>query len=145
MQEFLAHKLHSYLISHNPEIILNLQETRTISAYIRDKIKGVQSYLDTLLDEQKPDYIIEGLCFEALTKDLKPSRFLYLREILEEEFTGDYLVMQENGTLTCEIANLITVCKQIFEGLGFSEDNESNRIIRYAVIGQVKEYLMATR
>ena len=145
MQELLSQKLHSYLIHHHPELILNLQQTHTVSEYIQEKISGIQSLLDALLDAQKPGYIIEELCLDALTRDLRPSRFLYLREILEEEFTGDYLVMKENGTLTYEIANLITVCKQIFEALGFSEDNEGNRIIRYAIIGQIKEYLTATR
>ena len=145
MQELLSHKLYSYLIEHNPEIILNLEQHAKVSEYIQGKIIGIQSYLDALLDESKPAYIVEELCLKALTEDLRPSRYLFIKEILEEEFTGDYLVLTENGTLTYEIANLITVCKQIFQALGFSRENENNRIIRYAIIGQIKEYLTATR
>ncbi|MES2457853.1 MAG: hypothetical protein V4594_20005 [Bacteroidota bacterium] len=81
---------------------------------------------------------------ESLTAELRPSKYLYLKEILEEEFTGDHLVMREAGTLTYELVNLITACSPIFKALGFSEEAIDNRILRYAVIGQIREYLSAT-
>lgn len=94
-----------------------------------------------LIDEGKPPYIIEELCLNAMTEELKPSRYQYIRSVIEEEFNADYERMKESGTLTYEVVNLIEACKGIFSDFDFNSENESNRHLRYAIIGQVHDYL----
>jgi hypothetical protein len=76
-----------------------------------------------------------------MTEELRPSRYQYIRSVIEEEFNSDYERMKENGTLTYEVVNLIETCKSIFNDFGFNSENEANRHLRYAIIGQVHDYL----
>jgi len=142
MENLLRMKLQSYLVHHNPEVILNFEGKTTLSKYIDDKLNANRALLESLYEEQKPMYIIEELCMNELTKDLRPSRFQYLRGILEDEFEEQYLKLRESGMLTYEVVNLITACKQIFEGLTFTEETEHSRVIRYAAIGFIEEYFL---
>ncbi len=41
---------------------------------------------ENLLSQNRPSYTIEEICLDAMTEDLKPSRFLYIRSVIEEEF-----------------------------------------------------------
>ena len=145
MHTILIHKLHSYLIHHNPELILNLEESFSLKTYLEEKVASISDYQIQLIADENPAYVIEELCMNEMTKELRPSKFLYLRSILEEEFPNDFLELKENGTLTYEVVNLITGCKAIFESIGFTEQTENNRLLRYAVIGAMKEYLSANR
>jgi hypothetical protein len=145
MRSLLHDQFHAYLVDHNPELILGLPPQRSLAAYINEKIAGIDDQLQHLLaTEIAQDQIIER-CMESLISELRPSRYLYLKEIMEEEFPGDHLVMREAGTLTYELVNLVTACSPIFKTLGFAEENQDNRILRYAVIGQTREYLSATQ
>ena len=76
-----------------------------------------------------------------MTEELKPSCYQYMRSVIEEEFNADYERMKENGTLTYEVLNLIEVCKGIFSDFNFNSENEASRHLRYAIIGQVHDYL----
>jgi hypothetical protein len=50
--------------------------------------------------------------------------------------------MKENGTLTYEVINIMEACKGIFSSFDFNNENETNRHLRYAIIGQVHDYLV---
>jgi hypothetical protein len=78
---------------------------------------------------------------EELTRDLRPSRFEYVRALLEDEFEEAHQRMSSSGILTYEIINLIGACEPIFEVFGFGEENEEARELRYAVMGMIAEYL----
>jgi len=141
MQIILIEKLRGYIINNNPDVLLELQTDSLLTQYLEQKVYALQPLITALLAENKPAYIIEELCLNELTKDLRPSKFNYIRNQLEEEFEEDYLRMQESGTLTYEIVNLIDVCKPVFEIVGFNEGKEDDRELRYAIIGSIKEYL----
>lgn len=121
--------------------MISLQESSSVTGYLEEKVKAVLPLAEQLREEGKPLYIIEELCLDAMTEDLKPSRYLYICSILEEEFPQDHLRMKETGTLTYEVVNMIEACKDIFTGFDFNSENEENRHLRYAVIGQVHDYL----
>jgi hypothetical protein len=104
-------------------------------------VNAVLPMVEQLLGEGRPPYIIEELCLNAMTEELQPSRYQYIRSVIEEEFNGDYERMKENGTLTYEVVNLIETCKGIFSDFDFNSENETNRHLRYAIIGQVHDYL----
>ncbi len=141
MQSMLTEKLWAYIVHNNPDLMLSLQEDYSVTRYLENRVAAVMPMAAQFLSEEKPQYIIEELCLQAMTEDLKPSRYQYIRSVIEEEFNNDYLRMKENGTLTYEVVNLIEACKSIFSDFDFNNENEANRHLRYAIIGQVHDYL----
>lgn len=141
MQSMLKEKLWAYTVHNNPDLMFSLQEDYSVTRYLEEKVNAVMPMVDQLLGEGRPPYIIEELCLNAMTEELKPSRYQYIRSVIEEEFNGDYVRMKENGTLTYEVVNLIETCKGIFSDFDFNSENEANRHLRYAIIGQVHDYL----
>lgn len=141
MQELLINKLHAYLVQNHLDLLISLQEDHRLEPYLKTKVASVKELCDNLSAEKRPPYVIEALCLEELTRDLRPSRFNYMRNLLEEEYEAEYLRMRESGILTYEVINLIGACEPIFEIFGFSDDNEDNKELRYAVIGMIAEYI----
>lgn len=141
MQEMLKEKLWTYIVHNNPDLMLNLQQDSTVSDYLEEKVNGIQFLTSQLRAENKPGYVIEALCMEELTKDLLPSKFNYISNILEEEFDLDFLRIKESGLLTYEIMNLISESETVFETLGFTEVNEQDRMLHYAIAGTIRQYM----
>lgn len=141
MQTILIGKLREYIINNNPNLLINLQTDFSFDQYLAEKVHHVQPLLEELLAEGKPAYIIEEVCLDEMTKDLRPSKFNYISSVLEEEFERDFLLMKKINTLTYEIMNLINECESVFEILGFTEDTEDSRDLRYAVTGTIQQYL----
>lgn len=141
MEELLKEKLWFYIIHNNPDLMFTLQEDYSVLDYLNEKINGIKSILDDMLSDGTPKYIIEEICLNVLTEDLKPSRFLYIRSLLSDEFEKTYAGFQESGILTYEIINLMESCKPIFETIGFTKENEEDPTLRNALIGQIADYL----
>ncbi len=138
--ELMADKLHAYLVNNHLDLLISLQEDYRLTAYLNSKVASVKEFYDSLLAANRPAYVIEALCLEELTLDLRPSRFNYVRNLLEEEFEQEYLRIRETGILTYEVINLIGACEPIFEVFAFSEANQDNPELRYAVMGMIAEY-----
>jgi hypothetical protein len=141
MREQLINKLHAYLVQNHLDVLISLQEDHRLTPYLKSKVASLQEFCDGLIAEKRPSYVIEALCLEELTRDLRPSRFNYMKNLLEEEFEAEYRRMRESGILTYEVINLTGACEPIFEVFGFSEDNGDNKELRYAVMGMVSEYV----
>jgi len=141
MQEILKEKLWTYIGRNNADLMLNLQQDFSVTSYLEEMVNGIQSLASQLLVENKPGYIIEELCMEEMINDLRPSKFNYIRSVLEDEFEQDFLRIKESGLLTYEIANMISESETVFETLGFTEVNEQDRILRYAIVGMIRQYL----
>lgn len=142
MVEKLKEKLWAFIVHNNPDLMLGLQEDYSVTRYLEEKVNGILPMVDSLLAEGKPQYAIEELALNELTADLKPSKFLYIRSVLEEEFPDDFKRLSEDGVLTYEVVNLIEACQEIFETFHFSLENEDDRHLRYAIIAQVHDYLL---
>ena len=141
MQGTLINNLYQYISANNPDILLDVEETGSVTTYLSDKVSSVDFLYKQLCTEGKPAYIIEELCMDFLTQDLKPSRYNYIRNILEAEFELKYKELIESGILLYEVSNIIKYCQSVFDDLNFSEANEENRFLRYAITGVIKEYL----
>lgn len=141
MEELLKEKLWFYIIHNNPDLMFTLQEDYSVLDYLNEKISSVKSILDDMLSDDTPQYIIEEICLNLLTEDLKPSRFLYIRSLLSDEFEKTYAAFQESGILTFEVINLMESCKTVFETIGFTKENEEDPALRNALIGQITDYL----
>ncbi len=141
MQEMLKEKLWTYIVHNNPDLMLNLQQDFSVTHYLEEKMNSIQPLTSQLLAENKPRYIIEELCMTELTKDLRPSKFNFICNILEEEFEQDFLRIKESGLLIYEIVNLISESETVFETLGFTEINEQDQMLHYAIAGTIRQYM----
>jgi len=141
MQEMLKEKLWTFIVHNNLDLMLNLQQDFSVTSYLEMKLFNVWPLVSQLLAENNPEYVIEELCMEELTKDLRPSKFNYIQGVLEDEFTQDFLRIKESGLLTYEIINLINESETVFETLGFTEVNEQDRMLRYAITGTIRQYM----
>lgn len=141
MQDTLIKKLHEYIRQNNPDMLIVLEDEGCITKYLSDKISTIDSLISQLQSEGNPPYLIEEICMEILTKDLRPSRFNYICTILEEDFENTYHQFQLSGILKLEVINMITVCEPVFDQVGFKEENENSRQLRYAITGTISEYL----
>lgn len=141
MEDLLKEKLWFYIIHNNPDLMFTLQEDYSVLDYLNKKIDGVKSILDDMLFDGTPKYIIEEISLNILTEDLKPSRFLYIRSLLSDEFEKTYTSFQESGILTYEVINLMESCQPIFETIGFTKENEEDLSLRNALIAQIAKYL----
>ncbi len=140
MQQSLINKLHEYIRENNPDLLFQLEEDRKVTEYLSDKISTVSALIKQT-ENGKPTYIIEDACMDVLTQDLRPSKFNYISNLLQEEFETIYNQLQESGTLKLEVINLIDQCQPVFADLNFSEENEDNQFLRYAILGTISEYL----
>ncbi len=134
-------KLHAYLVQFNPDLLLELQQDFKVSDYLSDKVSTVHTLLHELMETGHPDYIIEEQCMDALTEDLKPSRYHYLQQLTEEEFPLEWSSWNRSGVTVYELCNLVTHCMELFDLYEFSEDNEDDRELYYTITGAVSNYL----
>jgi hypothetical protein len=133
--------LHNHLLQNHLDLLIALQEDHRLKHYLRSKVESIRELTSQLIEEKRPAYVIEALCLEELTVDLRPSRFEYVRLLLEEEFEGDYQRMRSSGILTYEVINLIGACEPIFEVFAFGGESEESRELKLAVMGMIAEYL----
>lgn len=141
METELKERLWNYISSHNPELMYELQEEYRVSAYLEEKISAVLPEAEDLLKEGVLILTVQELCIEQMTEELKPSRFLYIKRVLEEEFPTTYEALQQSYLLNYEVLNIMDCCKDIFEKFGFNGLRESNRLLRYAIMGEIDHYL----
>lgn len=141
MQVTLTSNLYQYIRENNPDVLLELEESGGCTKYLSDKVSAVDSLLEQLTKENKPAYIIEEFCMGFLTEDLKPSRYNYILNVLESDFEKKYNQFIESGIVLYEVCNIIKCCQPVFDDLNFSEENEDNRFLRYAITGVLIEYL----
>ena len=140
MQEILIKKLHEYIRENNPDLLLHLEEEGKVTEYLSKKISTVDALLNQQGKEQSA-YIIEETCMDVLTQDLRPSKFNYISKVLEEDFEDTYQQLQKSGTLKFEVINLINRYQPVFDAIGFTEENEDSKELKYAITGSIGEYL----
>jgi hypothetical protein len=141
MKAKLILKLYQYICEHNPELIVSSAKGFSLKDYLEEKVEGVEDLIEAGLNECLSEDDIQQVCLTAMTADMRPSVFIYLRNLIKEEFYGDFLMMKENGTLTQETIHILNFSIPLFEDFGFSEDNADDRIFRSTVITLIRDYL----
>lgn len=145
MKEILIGKLLEYIRDNNPDILFSLEAEDKLRVWLYDKVSTAGSLIKQLKNSSQPEYIIVETCLEEITKELRPSRYNYILNILETEFETDYNLLFQAGLLQHEVVNMINYCNSTFDDLRFAEENEDNQFIRYAITGAVSEYLESNR
>jgi len=141
MQEILIKKLHDYIGQNNPDVLISLQSEGEVDRYLKGKLSSVDTLLNELIAEGAQPFFIEEICMDALTADLRPSRFNYVASILQEEFEPVHGNFQNGGILKYEIVNMLNTCNPVFESMQFSERNADSPLLHYAIAGAISEYL----
>jgi Domain of unknown function (DUF1896) len=141
MEELLLNKLLEYLRENNPDILFQLEQEAGLTAYLNEKVSSVLEQIQLMKAQNQPGYIIEDACMNYMTAELRPSRYNYIIGVLSEEFKGEYNLLIESGILLPEAINIINYCETVFDDLNFSENNEDNRFMRYAITGMISEFL----
>lgn len=145
MKEILIVKLLEYVRENNPDLLFALEAEDKLRMWLYAKVESVEPLWQQMEKDKQPAYIIEENCLNELTKELKPSRYNYVLNILEQEFEQNFKLLQHTGLLQHEVINIISYCDAVFNDLKFSEDNEDNRFIHYVIVGAVSEYLDSNR
>jgi hypothetical protein len=138
MQEILINKLLKYIRDNNPEILFALEAEATVTIWLSEKVSAVDTLIIQLKEQLQPDYEIEEICMDIITKDLRPSKYNYICNLVEEEFEQHYQQLLQTGLLQHEVINLIHHCQSTFDDLKFSEETEDNQFLRYAWIVRMK-------
>lgn len=141
MRNILLEKLQEFIQENNPDLVVKLEADFSATRFLNDRLDGITAFMEGLLAEGRPSYIIEELCMQELTAGLRPSRYHYLKSVLEEEFPREYQALEEAGVIKYEVINMLEACKGHFEAFEFSEENEQNRYLRYSVIAEIHDYL----
>ncbi|MBY0477697.1 MAG: DUF1896 domain-containing protein [Chitinophagaceae bacterium] len=141
MKEILIGKLLEYIRDNNPDILFALEAEDKLRLWLYSKADSVESRWQQMEAGKQPAYIIEETCLNELTRELRPSRYNYISNLLEQEFEKDYKMLVKAGLLQHEVVNMIGYCDSVFEDLKFSEETEDNRFIYYAISGAIGEYL----
>ena len=145
MKEILISKLFDYIRDNNPDILFALEAEDKLRYWLYDKVSSVEGLMKVLKKNGQPDYIIEETCMDEMTKELRPSRYNYIINLLEQEFEKDYNSLVRSGLLQHEVVNMIGYCQSVFDDLKFSEETEDNRFTYYAIAGAISEYLESNR
>jgi hypothetical protein len=138
MTNRLQSLLLGYIRENNPELLLQLEQDDALHAWVMEKILEVE----LVLNSAKPTLLNEKECMEILTADLKPSKFKYIRDLFEAEFTTEYERMQKAGTLNYELLNMVSACHDLFDDMPLREDME-NPHLDHAVAGVINDYLQS--
>jgi hypothetical protein len=141
MKEKLLKRFRETLQENYPDLLLSLLEENRLEDYLHEQINAIEELIKELTAAHSSVSLIEDLCLHELTRTLRPSRFNYLHDLLQEEFADDFERLRERETLTPELINMISVCEPVFDELKFSEENEDDMYIRYALTVAMHEYL----
>ncbi|WP_461791354.1 hypothetical protein [Pedobacter sp.] len=141
METTLKERLWEYIALHNPELKFELQEEYRVSAYLEEKIAEVMPEANYLSSNGMDVVTVAEICMERLTEELKPSKFLYVKRILEDEFPIAYDALQQSYLLNYEVLNILESCREIFERFGFNENTGIQRTLRYAIMNEINHYL----
>ena len=141
MQEQLLQKLQTYISDNNPDLLIQLQEENRLTQYLHEKLASVAEEIDQMQEDGAPAYVIEDICLDTLTANLRPSRFNYICTILQEDFEPTYNQWKESGTLTYEAINLLNACEALFEVVHFSSESENNPALKAEVKEIIRQYI----
>jgi hypothetical protein len=141
MREVLKRKLHEFIGENNGDLLVDLEQQGKLSAWLQDRVSSLDDLPEILLAQGKPAYIVEEICLEALTADLRVSKYGYLSSVLESDFEGEYYRWLEIGILRYEIINIMDACRAIFDSVRLAEDSLNDEQLRRAVGKIIQGYL----
>lgn len=142
MQTVLKEKLWAYIVHNNPDLLLELQESNTVASYLEEKASGILPIADQMFTLGNSAYVVEEFCLMEMTKELRPSKYNYIRSVLEDEFPSDYERLNQSGILVYEVLNMLRACQPVFEDFSFTHETQESNKLRHAVIVSIHDSLI---
>ncbi|RWU08139.1 hypothetical protein [Pedobacter chitinilyticus] len=141
MKELLKERLHHYIVVNNPELLVRTGGF-SIPQYINDKVELAMEQLEKHhIARMTNDEMIERY-MALMTAELLPSKFNYLKAVIEQEYPREFTALREQGVLTSKVIGIMERCADAFEGFGFSTEAEvDNTKLRHAIIAIVHREL----
>ncbi|WP_157370205.1 hypothetical protein [Aquiflexum balticum] len=115
-----------YIAENNPDLIVRMEGNESMKRYISDKVSTSMVLAKTLKEQGSTDTEILDTCLESMVSDLKPSKFRFVKDLMEKNFKKKYDQLTETGVLTYEIINIIENHDHLFEKHGFREKKGNN-------------------
>lgn len=143
MKNLLKEKLRKFIEEDHPEMVHQFSPDAPFSTYLDDQVALIEPLLDELQAAGQPDYILEQICFSEMVKDFLPSKYHYIKAVMEEEFPEEFNQLSELGVLKFSILNIIERAQEVFETFEFSQQNQDNRFLRYAMIVEIHDYILS--
>ncbi|MET7000706.1 hypothetical protein [Chitinophaga defluvii] len=143
MREKIKESLLGFLQENYPEIILLFAQRGTLSQYLDDRLDLVEPLVDELLEQGDSEQHITQLCIEQLTSSFGPSKYNYLKGVLDDEFPQEYQQFEQVGVLRSELTNMIVACNNAFDAFEFSETTLDDHFMRHMVIAEIHDYLIS--
>lgn len=135
MKQKLQGLLLGYIRENNPGLFKQLQEDDGLHAWIMEKIAEVELVLNASMPSPtEKDFM------DLMAVDLHPSRFRFVRDLFETEFTDMYEQMRKAGTLQYELLSMVALCHHLFDEMPF-EEGIDNPQLDHAVACVMGEYL----
>jgi len=141
MEEVLMSRFQEYVVRHNPELVLKSRDSFPASRMIRERVESVLPTLKFLQDQGRDEADIISICMEILTRDLRPSKADYIRELIRTEFPVEHAALIERGLLTEAAVELMGRCSEHFVVSGFGEHNDGGMFLVHAIIAETSAYL----
>lgn len=136
MTDKLQGLLLGYIKANNPELLFQLEQDDALHQWVMEKIQEVE----LVLNNAKPTNLSETAFMKMFRADLQPSRFRFVRDLLEAEFTDAHDRMLEAGTLQYELVNIVCACHDLFDDMPLMHDME-NPQLDHAIAGVINDYL----
>jgi len=139
MSDKLQGLLLGYIKENNPDLLMQLDEDDALHAWVIEKIREVELVLGDAKARRVPD----NEFMDLMTVDLKPSKFHYMRDLLEDQFPEDFDQLLASGELRFAIIQMIGLCNHLFESNPLREDIDENAQLDHAVKAVMTDYLLA--
>jgi hypothetical protein len=141
MRDILIKSLHTFLSDNYPELLVPLQADCAVTQYLNECVDGLGDLPAVLMKDGQPPEIVREICLDTIVKRFGPSKFNYVCSILQEDYEKEYYEWLDFGILKYEVFNILQECAPVFEHLGFKDDSDEEKVIRYAVAGTIQQYL----
>jgi hypothetical protein len=138
MSDKLQGLLLGYIKENNPDLLMQLDEDDALHAWVIEKIHEVELVLGDAKARRVPD----NEFMDLMTVDLKPSKFHYMRDLLEDQFPEEFDQLLASGELRFEVIQMIGLCNHLFEAMPLREDIDENAQLDHAVKTVMTNYLL---
>ncbi|WP_354375900.1 hypothetical protein [Pedobacter africanus] len=133
--------LTAYVAENNPELAITLSPKVSMIDFLNGKVQLVLPVAARLIQSGKSKDEVIRACINIMTVELRPSRYQYIRGLVESDFPEDFLRMQANGVLKAEVVHLVCSAAIIFRSFDFSEETAQSNLLRHAIVAHIADHL----
>jgi hypothetical protein len=135
IKENLIKLFMAFISENNPDVIVSIGSTGSMKRFVRDKAEVAMDLAKNLKERGLPESEILDACFESMVKEMKPSRFNFLKDLIQNHFPEKLKRYSETGVMTYEIIQVIESHGHLFEKYRFGETETKNDLLETEFVG----------